>query len=52
MPNELVLTTQITDIVELNQEVRPNWDDYFTLNSINFDILNEKPSMNLADLMI
>jgi hypothetical protein len=36
MPNELVLTTQITDLVELNQEVRPNWDDYYTMNSINF----------------
>ncbi|MDR2777144.1 MAG: dCMP deaminase family protein [Puniceicoccales bacterium] len=29
MPDELVLTKQIADIVELNKEARPTWDDYF-----------------------
>jgi dCMP deaminase len=29
MPDELVLTKQIADIVELNRETRPSWDDYF-----------------------
>ncbi|MDR2629077.1 MAG: dCMP deaminase family protein [Puniceicoccales bacterium] len=29
IPDELVLTKQIADIVELNKETRPTWDDYF-----------------------
>jgi dCMP deaminase len=29
MSNELILTKQIAEIVELNKETRPSWDDYF-----------------------
>lgn len=29
MSDELVLTKQIAEIVELNKKIRPSWDDYF-----------------------